>query len=108
MELSTPYERLLAASSSMVGTGVLEHPRDIDQAREFVTSNRAALDLARATLREKCSVPLKYELSFLREHAQDYDILRNLLRAFGLEFQIASREREYGRAAGIGVVMLDL
>ncbi|MGA2059603.1 MAG: hypothetical protein ABSF23_18765 [Terracidiphilus sp.] len=110
MAASTPYETLVNAGSSLIGAEILDDcdGADITAVRSFIANNHDSLELAREALRAKCSVPLKYELSFFSEHLDDGMPLRNLARAFTLELRFAESQGNFTHAANIGMDMFEL
>ncbi len=110
MAKTTPYDALIKAASSLTGTEILSSESDpgIEAVAAFVDANQRSLCLARAALSAQCSVPLKFELSFIESHSDVITYFRDLARAFALVMRLAESQRDLGRVVSIGVDMLEL
>jgi hypothetical protein len=110
MVAATPYDVLIGAAKSLVGTQMLaacDRP-PASAVRAYLSANSAHLATARAALAAGCRVPLRYDASFFPEHCEALSPLRNLAQSFGLELQQAAADGDHSRAARIGVDLLDL
>jgi hypothetical protein len=107
---ATPYEALVESASRLVETEAIADLDDhnIAAAAALVERNRPVLDSARRLLGHQCSVPVRYEHSFLPGHVDDFSHLRNLARAFRVESLLAASRDDYAAAALVGVDMLEL
>jgi hypothetical protein len=110
MVAATPYDALIGAARSLVGTQMLaacDSP-PASAVRAYLSANSAHLATARAALAAGCRVPLRYDASFFPEHCQALSPLRDLARSFALELQQAAAAGDPSGAARIGVDLLDL
>lgn len=70
-----------------------------EQLRELVSSNAAALSLARVGLSRECRVPVQYSLSYISNHLNDLAGFKMLAQAFAAEGRLAELENRPADAA---------
>ena len=110
MVAATPYDALISAAKSLVGTQLLAACDGPPAAavRAYLSANGAPLAAARGALAAGCRVPLRYDAPFFAEHCAALSPLRDLAGSFGLELQQAAADGDHSGAARIGVDLLDL
>jgi hypothetical protein len=110
MVAATPYDALIGAAKSLVGTQMLAacDTPPASAVRAYLSANSAHLATARGALAAGCRVPLRYDASFFPEHSEALSPLRNLAQSFALELQQAAADGDHSAAARIGVDLLDL
>ena len=65
---------------------------NVEQLRETVSANAAALSLARTGLSNECRVPLQFSMAYATNHVHDLVALRMLAQAFAPEGRLAEME----------------
>ena len=115
-ELQTPFDRLIAAAKSLNPAEIqpaITCVEDFEkvtvvQSEPFLAANRDALSAAREALQSKCSINLRYEGSYWAEHCENEESLRRLTRSFAVELGQAYAQGRLGKAARIGLDILEL
>ncbi len=108
--MSDAYDRLLAASASLVGAEIFRSGDSptAEAAEEYLRANHAALDAARSALAGSCSVAIEYSQDFYTRYSNACQELLKLGESFCLAVQQAERVGDFDLAAREGVAALDV
>ena len=81
-------------------------PPDRDEMANVVAANRPILDQIRECLTPECSVPLKFEQAYLKQHMEEIQELRNVARAFGMAGELSRIDQLWGDSVQVGIDLL--
>lgn len=93
------YDDLVRAGNMLHRDTGIFNETNLTQVREIVSSNAAALALARVGLSNQCRVPVQYTAAFNSNHVSDLAPLKFLTRAFIAEGRLAEMENRPSDAA---------
>ncbi len=99
------YDDLVAAGEIVIGQPPDSRTASPDQLRQFVGSNRAALDRARIGLSHECGVPVEHSQAHLEVGLERMEKTRAVVRVFSAAGKLAADE---GRVADGAKSYLDL
>jgi hypothetical protein len=104
------YRQLVYAGQSLRGTELLQRIDTLSEAElaGFLEANAAILKYARQALCGECSVPISFDAAFCDEQSRAIVALRDLARAFAVEFSAIERRGIFTRAVAVGVNILAL
>jgi hypothetical protein len=93
------YNALVKAGNMLARDTGNFNETNLTQVREIVSSNAAALTLARAGLSNQCRVPVQYSAFFNSNHLNEVFPIKSLARAFIAEGRLAEMENRPADAA---------
>lgn len=109
--MPTPYETLIEAAQRLDDSDVeVEDPEQLDEAElsAILKPNWPAIEQARAALRDKPRVAIRYDLSYMEERRKTWQPCRGLARYLGEASRLAKWRGEFAEAARLGLDNLEL
>jgi len=102
------YDDFVAAGEMVQGKVPDWKTGSVEELREFVSANRAALDRGRLGLTKQCRVPVEYSTTWLAGHTKQIMATRQLVHALCAEGKLAGLEKGPGSAAASYLMAINI